>query len=55
MNMHRLDWGIVVAMLVFLAVAALCTWRYTRSVSAFLAANRCGGRYLIAVDRKSVV
>ncbi len=45
--MAALDWGIVVALLVVLAVAAFYTTRFTKSVSAFLAANRCGRRYLI--------
>lgn len=50
MNMHLLDWGIVAALMVVLILGAVSTKRYTRSVSAFLAAERCGGRYLIAVS-----
>jgi SSS family solute:Na+ symporter len=49
MNMSLLDWGIVAALMVVLIWGAASTRRYTRSVSAFLAAERCGGRYLIAV------
>ena len=49
MNMHLVDWGIVAALMVVLIWGAARTRRYTRSVSAFLAAERCGGRYLIAV------
>jgi len=49
MNMQWIDWGIVAALIVVLAWSALGTKRYTHSVSAFLAADRCGGRYLIAV------
>ncbi len=49
MNMHLIDWGIVAALMVVLIWGAVRTRRYTRSVSAFLAAERCGGRYLIAV------
>ena len=49
MNLHPLDWIIVFGLLATLLGAALCTTRYTKSVSAFLAANRCGGRYLIAM------
>ena len=46
--MHALDWGIVGALLAVLFAAALYTRRFARSVSGFLAAERCGGRYLIA-------
>ena len=49
MNMHLIDWGIIAALLIVLIVGAASTRRYTHSVSAFLAAERCGGRYLIAV------
>jgi solute:Na+ symporter, SSS family len=49
MNMHTIDWLIIGAMLAVLLVAAAATIRYTRSVSAFLAAERCGRRYLIAM------
>ena len=49
MNLHLLDWGIVAGLVIVLAVAALGTRRYTRSVGAFLAANRCGGRYIISM------
>ena len=49
MNMHTIDWAIVIGLLAILTVGALSTRRYTKSVSAFLAAERCGGRYLISV------
>ncbi len=49
MNLNVLDWSIVVALVAVLFGAALFTSRYTKSVSAFLAANRSGGRYLIAM------
>jgi SSS family solute:Na+ symporter len=49
MNMHLIDWAIVVALVVVLTATAIYTLRFTKSVSAFLSANRCGGRYLIAV------
>ena len=49
MNLHVLDWLIVSGLLALLLAGALYTARYTRSVSAFLAAERCGGRYLIAM------
>lgn len=47
--MRTLDWAIVGAVLAALVAAAAGTARYTRSVSAFLAADRCGGRYIIAM------
>ncbi len=47
--MHALDWWIVAALLAVLFAAALGTRRYTRSVGAFLVANRCGGRYIISM------
>jgi solute:Na+ symporter, SSS family len=45
--MRLIDWGIVGALLVVLAGAAIHTARYTKSVAGFLAAERCGRRYLI--------
>jgi SSS family solute:Na+ symporter len=47
--MHLVDWVIVAGLLAALTAAALYTGRFTRSVSAFLAANRCGGRYIISM------
>lgn len=49
MNLTALDWGIVLALLATLFGAAFYTNRYAKSVSTFLAAGRCGGRYLIAM------
>lgn len=47
--MQVVDWMIVAGLLIVLLIGALSTRRHTRSVSAFLAANRCGGRYLISM------
>ncbi|MHC4944159.1 MAG: sodium:solute symporter family protein [Planctomycetota bacterium] len=47
--MHLLDWGIVAGLVLVLFVAALRTRKYTRTVSAFLVAERCGGRYIISM------
>ena len=47
--MQPLDWGIIIAFMLVLAGAAWSTHKHTRSVSGFLAAERCGGRYLICV------
>lgn len=49
MNMHVIDWSIVVGLVALLTAGALFTRRYAKSVSGFLAADRCGGRYMISV------
>ena len=49
MNMQPVDWAIVVGLLVVLFLGALSTSRYTKTVAGFLAAQRCGGRYLLSV------
>ncbi len=45
--MHSVDWWIVGGFVLILAIVTLWTWRYTKSVADFLAANRCAGRYLL--------
>ena len=47
--MHAIDWIILLLFPLALLVVALFTRPYAGSVSGFLAANRCAGRYLIAV------
>ena len=47
--MHFVDWAIVATMVLLLLAGALSVQRYSKSVVAFLAAERCGGRYLISV------
>ena len=49
MNLSWVDWGIVGVFFVVVTSLALGAKRYTRSVADFLAANRCGGRYLLAL------
>ena len=49
MNLAASDWTIVAVFLAILTSAAITTSRYAGSVSGFLAANRCAGRYLISV------
>ncbi|MBC8343069.1 MAG: hypothetical protein H8E61_03710, partial [Bacteroidetes bacterium] len=44
-----IDWAIVGVFLVVLTIGALSTRKFAKSVSGFLAADRCGGRYLISV------
>lgn len=43
------DWSIIGIILIFITVLALRTRKYANSVSSFLVADRCAGRYLIAV------
>ncbi|MCH2140318.1 MAG: hypothetical protein MK100_04700 [Phycisphaerales bacterium] len=47
--MTALDWLIILALPLVLLIAAVRTRRHAQSVSGFLAANRCAGRYLITV------
>jgi len=49
MNMREIDWAIVGVFLLGIALIALITRTYMRSVADFLAANRCAGRYIIAM------
>ena len=49
MNLAPIDWFFVATLLVVLTSAAIYTQRFAGSVSGFLAANRCAGRYLISV------
>jgi len=48
--MQILDWTIVAGLLALLTVGAASTRRHARTVDGFLAAERCAGRYLIAVS-----
>ncbi len=47
--MTLLDWLFPIALVVGLAAVGIATRKYGRSVAGFLAANRCAGRYLIAL------
>ena len=49
MNAAPLDWAILGGLVAVLIAAAVSTQRYSGSVSGFLAAERCAGRYLISV------
>ena len=50
MHLSGLDWTIVATVAIALVVAAILCNRFARTVSGFLAAERCAGRYLIAVS-----
>ena len=47
--MHLIDWLILLVFISSISYMAWRTKRYARSVADFLAANRCAGRYIIAV------
>lgn len=47
MGLTYLDWSIVAGVFLILCIVAVFTKRYTRSVSDFISANRCAGRYLL--------
>lgn len=49
MNLHAIDWAIVLGMLALIVTTAISTKKYTQSVADFLAANRCAGRYLLCI------
>ena len=50
MNLTWVDWGIVVLVFATMLSGIFISKRYMRSVADFLAANRTGGRYLLAVS-----
>lgn len=50
MNLSFLDWSIVGGLFVAVIGVAIYARRYTRSVSDFLAGNRCAGRYLLTLS-----
>ena len=47
--MQWIDWSIVFGLLAMVVVVALWARRYNRSVADFMVANRCAGRYMLAV------
>ena len=50
--MHWIDWSILVGFLAFLAIVSIYTRRHSKSVSDFLVANRCAGRYLLTISQE---
>lgn len=48
MHLSSFDWAIIGGLVLLFLGIGLWTKRYTRSVSGFLAADRCGGRYLLS-------
>ncbi len=49
--MSLVDWLIVIGFLIFTTAVAASTRKYTQSVTDFMSANRCAGRYLLGVAR----
>ncbi len=49
MHMSLMDWFFPLALVLGLAIVGISTRKYGKSVAGFLAANRCAGRYLIAL------
>ncbi len=47
--MHFVDWAIVAGVVSFFIGMAWFTNRFAKSVADFMAANRCAGRYVLAV------
>jgi len=50
MNMHWIDWTFVLVLLAFLTYIIIATRTHMQGVADFLAAGRCGGRYLISIS-----
>ena len=48
--MQLLDWLVVGGFILLLTIVSIYTKRYTKSVSDFLVANRCAGRYLLTIS-----
>jgi SSS family solute:Na+ symporter len=51
MNMHWIDWTIIAVFLTCLIGTAVFAGSLSRSVTGFLAANRCAGRYLLSISQ----
>lgn len=49
MNMSWIDWTVIAVLLAGLLAVAFWAMQFTRSVSDFLSANRCAGRYLLTL------
>jgi SSS family solute:Na+ symporter len=50
MNLHAVDWAIVLFVFAVIMGMAWRTRGYSRTTADFLAANRCAGRYLLSVS-----
>ncbi len=52
MNLQLIDWLILGGVIFFLLCVAFYTQRLSKSVSDFLSANRCAGRYLLTMAQQ---
>ena len=52
MNLQWIDWSIVAGLFITLFIVINICKRYTNSVSGFLSANRCAGRYLLGISEQ---
>ncbi|OHB53047.1 MAG: hypothetical protein A2Y07_06515 [Planctomycetes bacterium GWF2_50_10] len=50
MQMHFLDWAIIIGLLAGLIIFAIVIRSYSRSVADFLAGGRCARRYLLSIS-----
>jgi len=50
MNLGLLDWSFIAGLLLLMTISANKTRKLNRSAADFLAANRAGGRYILAVS-----
>lgn len=49
MNLQLIDWIIIIGIFGVFVAATLATRQYNKTVSDFLAANRCAGRYMLTM------
>lgn len=50
MNLHWIDWSILIAVVIGILAIGAYTKRFVRGVADFMAANRLAGRYLLAIS-----
>ena len=54
MNMSLIDWSVIFGLLTFLFVVLFKIKKYTKTASSFLVADRCAGRYLLAMAQGAI-
>ena len=53
-GMHLIDWCVFAAAMIGLVSLLIYCQRYSRSISDFLSASRCAGRYLLCVAQGAI-